>query len=203
MALDKVVDSATLDAQLTSIADAIRSKGGTTDQLTLAGMVDAINAIQIGSGGTGLAYDMGEFVFDADTPSHKAPAVQHNLGEIPDCIIVWSDNWAGNTEVIDTTYGTMVGFLWLKELTGMTERASSTVNVTNPIILFMNIAKNDYRLSVASPTSASYCINLDKLTATEFLPANYGANNYWRGGVTYKYFVSKAWWNIGGVASAE
>ena len=48
MALDKVVDSAVLDAQLTSIADAIRSKGGTTDQLTLAGMVDAINAIQTG-----------------------------------------------------------------------------------------------------------------------------------------------------------
>ena len=46
MALDKVVDSAVLDAQLTSIADAIRSKGGTTDQLTLAGMVDAIHAIQ-------------------------------------------------------------------------------------------------------------------------------------------------------------
>lgn len=48
MALDKVVDSAVLDAQLTSIADAIRSKGGTTDQLTLAGMVDAIHAIQTG-----------------------------------------------------------------------------------------------------------------------------------------------------------
>lgn len=48
MALDKVVDSAALDARLTSIADAIRSKGGTTDQLTLAGMVDAINAIQTG-----------------------------------------------------------------------------------------------------------------------------------------------------------
>ena len=48
MALDKVVDSAALDARLTSIADAIRSKGGTTDQLTLAGMVDAIHAIQTG-----------------------------------------------------------------------------------------------------------------------------------------------------------
>ena len=48
MSLDKVVDSAALDQRLTSIADAIRSKGGTTDQLTLAGMVDAINAIQTG-----------------------------------------------------------------------------------------------------------------------------------------------------------
>lgn len=203
MALDKVVDSAALDAQLTSIADAIRSKGGTTDQLTLTGMVDAINAIQTGSGGAGLAYDIGEFVFDTDTSSHKTPAVQHNLGEIPDCIIVWTDNWAGNTEVIDTTYGTMVGFLWMRELTGMTERGSTSVNAVNPIILFMNITKNDYRLSIAAPTSTGYCVDLNTLTATEFYPANYGASNYWRGGVTYKYFVSKAWWNIGGVAIAE
>lgn len=40
-----------LTDKLTAIADAIRSKGGTTDQLTLAGMVDAINAIQTGGGG--------------------------------------------------------------------------------------------------------------------------------------------------------
>lgn len=40
-----------LTDKLTAIADAIRSKGGTTDQLTLVGMVDAINAIQTGSGG--------------------------------------------------------------------------------------------------------------------------------------------------------
>ena len=192
-----------LTDKLTAIANAIRSKGGTTDQLTLTGMVDAINAIQTGSGGTGLAYDMGEFVFDTDTPSHIAPAVQHNLGEIPDCIIVWTDNWAGNTEVIDTTYGTMVGFLWLRELTGMAERGSSSVNAVNPLILFMSIQTNEHRLSIAVPTSPGDEVNLDTLTATEFYPPNYGASNYWRGGVTYKYFVSKAWWNIGGVASAE
>ena len=40
-----------LTDKLTAIADAIRSKGGTTEQLTLAGMVDAINAIQTGDGG--------------------------------------------------------------------------------------------------------------------------------------------------------
>ena len=40
-----------LTDKLTAIADAIRSKGGTTDQLTLTGMVDAINAIQTGGGG--------------------------------------------------------------------------------------------------------------------------------------------------------
>lgn len=190
-----------LTDKLTNIADAIRSKGGTTDQLTLAGMVDAINAIQTGSGDTGLAYDMGEFVFDTDwnTTFRQIP---HNLGEIPDCIIVWSDNWAGNTEVIDATRNTMVGFMWFRELTGMTGRATSTANMTNPIILFMNIIKNDYRVNVTSPSSHSYAVDLDKLTATEFYIPRSGSD-YWRGGVTYKYFVSKAWWNIGGVANAE
>lgn len=43
-----------LTDKLTAIADAIRSKGGTTDQLTLAGMVDAINAIQTGGGSGGV-----------------------------------------------------------------------------------------------------------------------------------------------------
>lgn len=34
--------------KLTAIADAIRAKGGTTDLLTLDGMVEAVNAIEIG-----------------------------------------------------------------------------------------------------------------------------------------------------------
>lgn len=41
-----------LTDKLTAIADAIRAKGGTTDLLTLEGMVDAINAIETGSGAT-------------------------------------------------------------------------------------------------------------------------------------------------------
>lgn len=49
MAYDKVVDSAALDADLTSVADAIRSKGGTSEQLSFpAGMASAINAISSG-----------------------------------------------------------------------------------------------------------------------------------------------------------
>ena len=190
---------------LTKVASAIRAKAGTTEPLEWPdGFKAAIEAIS-GGGGTGLAYDMGEFVFDTDITSSNSsrPAIPHNLGEIPDCIIVWTDNWAGNTEVIYTDYGTMVGFLWMRELTGMTEQGSSTVNAVNPIILFMNISKNDYRLRILAPTSAGYCFDLNTLTATEFYPPNYGRSNYWRGGVTYKYFVSKAWWNIGGVASAE
>lgn len=51
MAVDKAVDSTALDAALTAIAGAIRAKAGTTDALTLEGMVDAIGAIETGSAG--------------------------------------------------------------------------------------------------------------------------------------------------------
>lgn len=187
-----------------AICDAVRAKTGDTAVLKSGDLEAAIESI-VGGGSSGLAYDMGEFVLDADIPSNKAyiPAIPHNLGEVPDCIIVWSDNWAGITEAPYEDFTTLVGFMWFRELTGMVGRASSSVNIKNPIIVFMSFSKREYRLGLATPTSAAYFVNLDKLTATEFYLPSYGASNYWRGGVTYKYFVSKAWWNIGGVASAE
>ena len=47
MAYDKVIDSAELDAELTSVADAIRTKSGTTGKLTFPdGFVSAVEEIQ-------------------------------------------------------------------------------------------------------------------------------------------------------------
>lgn len=49
MALDKLVDSSQLDADLTSVANAIRTKGGTSAQLAFpAGFVSAVEAIETG-----------------------------------------------------------------------------------------------------------------------------------------------------------
>ena len=54
MAYDKVIDSSRLDSDLTSVADAIRSKGGTSEALAFpAGFVSAIEAIEAGGGGGG------------------------------------------------------------------------------------------------------------------------------------------------------
>ena len=54
MAYDKVIDSAKLDDDLTTVADAIRSKGGTSEALAFpAGFVSAIEAIEAGGGGGG------------------------------------------------------------------------------------------------------------------------------------------------------
>ena len=52
MAVDKLVDSAQLDADLTSVANAIRTKGGTSADLAFpAGFVSAVQAIPTGGGG--------------------------------------------------------------------------------------------------------------------------------------------------------
>lgn len=51
MAVDKLVDSAQLNADLTSVANAIRTKGGTSGQLAFpAGFVSAVEAIPAGGG---------------------------------------------------------------------------------------------------------------------------------------------------------
>lgn len=54
MAVDKLVDSTQLDADLTSVANAIRTKGGTSAQMAFpAGFVSAVNAIPTGVTPTG------------------------------------------------------------------------------------------------------------------------------------------------------
>ena len=52
MSVDKLVDSTQLDSDLTSVANAIRTKGGTSAQLAFpAGFVSAVQAIPTGGGG--------------------------------------------------------------------------------------------------------------------------------------------------------
>lgn len=80
MALDKVVDSAVLDAGMKSVADAIRSKGGTSDALVFPeGFVSAISAIQTGGGsGGGQAFQCGSVV-SADGTNLVVPCTLDNI----------------------------------------------------------------------------------------------------------------------------
>ena len=51
MAVDKLVDSAQLNADLTSVANAIRTRGGTSAQMAFPnGFVSAVEGIQAGGG---------------------------------------------------------------------------------------------------------------------------------------------------------
>lgn len=64
MALDKVVDSAVLDAGMMSVADVIRAKAGTTEPLAWPdGFAAAISGIETGGGGVSLA-DVDVYVAD-------------------------------------------------------------------------------------------------------------------------------------------
>lgn len=52
MAVDKLVDSTQLDSDLTAVANAIRTKGGTSAQMAFpSGFVSAVQAIPSGGGG--------------------------------------------------------------------------------------------------------------------------------------------------------
>ena len=86
MALDKLVDSTQLDADLTSVANAIRTKGGTSASLAFpADFVTAIGNIQTGGGGRPEANENDVVLIDFDGRilySYTA-AEFANLSELP------------------------------------------------------------------------------------------------------------------------
>lgn len=82
MAVDKLVDSAQLDADLTSVADAIREKGGTSESLAFpAGFVSAIGAIsgggvKVATGTFTLPYKTEAIIISCeDAPAYRYLAV--------------------------------------------------------------------------------------------------------------------------------
>lgn len=89
MAIDKAVDSSFLDGGLNNIAAAIRDKTGKSDFLAFPDdFVTEISGITGGGGGESkIAY--GTFTPTVDTYNYE---VIHELGVIPDFIIVWSSD---------------------------------------------------------------------------------------------------------------
>lgn len=200
MALDKVVDSAALDAGMTAVADAIRAKAGTTEPLAWPdGFKAAIEAIS-GGGETGLSYDMGEFVLEADATGFNT-YISHNLGEKPGFILVWTDDYVGVTNP-DKTYATSLGFVWFNQIMGLENWFTSIANGEGTTVNFTQ-NKGSKGMNVVKPTSVAYTLTSDQVSAESFSLVKTGNTIYYRAGTTYHYFVSKAWWNIGGVASAE
>lgn len=64
MAVDKLVDSTQLDTDLTSVANAIRTKGGTSAQLAFpADFVSAVNAIPTGGSGVSSVFRLEDYKF--------------------------------------------------------------------------------------------------------------------------------------------
>ena len=189
-----------LTDKLTNIADAIREKTGSTRTMNLEEMAAAIAGIT-GGGGAGLTYDMGEFVLDADTKALKSPSIPHNLGEVPEFILVWTDDFAELSEENPAAQQYNLGYIWLKNLCGLMQNLTTTAT-GNALTVNLILKSADYKIQVVSPNSVAYLTA--QPTAEGFgLNQIAGLNHYWRAGVTYKYFVSKAWWNIGGAVNAE
>lgn len=192
--------------KLTAIADAIRGKTGDTDPLTLAQMAAEIDGLGQGEGG-GLAFDMGEFVLDADVRSLGAGnGIPHYLGQTPDFVLIWTDDFSYLTEDNLSPYSTAtsVGYSWLNGLTGLQQRLSSSAYTDYGVFVGYWLMADNYRVTASSPSSAAYCLTAEQVpNAEKFGLSVVTGNSYWRAGVTYKYFVSEAWWNVGGAASAE
>lgn len=71
MAVDKLVDSTQLDADLTSVADAIRTKGGTSASLAFpTDFVSAIAAIPSGGGGGTTLIGSGSYTYSGNAAAN-------------------------------------------------------------------------------------------------------------------------------------
>jgi hypothetical protein len=99
MAENKVVNTTQLDADLTTIANAIREKTGESDSLAFPnGFAEAILAI------AGLPTEMskidaGTYTF-AEDKTNAVFTITHNLGEAPDFYVFYKQgNWTGSTSV--------------------------------------------------------------------------------------------------------
>ena len=111
MAYDKVVDSSVLDANLTTIANAIRSKTGKSGSLTLEQMVTEIGSIQSGSGSSS-DLETGTFVLDVDTKIIEIPVSKKYNN-----VLVYAESFDVSNYVAYSSVGTfardgvgMIGF---------------------------------------------------------------------------------------------
>lgn len=87
MALDKVVDSAALDAGMALVADAIRAKSGTTEPLMWPdGFKAAVEGITGGIAGAVLL-ESGEFTLAEDTANEYTV----ELNDVPDLFVCYAE----------------------------------------------------------------------------------------------------------------
>lgn len=193
MAIDKLVDSTQLNADLTSVANAIRTKGGTSASLAFpADFVSAIAAIPAGGG---FKYKTGDFTLASDTIQSVSPSggIAHGLGVTPACVIIWQTTY---TDDNIPTSQVNAGYVFLNRIMDIAQRCSSTASSANSFYASFTIGANTtVGCSMNGGVSASYMLgSLSFPTSEKFFLNKTGSSNYWRTGVSYHYFVSEAWW---------
>jgi hypothetical protein len=128
MAVDKLVDSTQLDADLTSVANAIRTKGGTSADLVFpAGFVSAVQAIPTGGGGADLVKHTGSFTNASDSYHYEVTG----LGAPAFVVLVLNRN----ITTFDGTKRALLGIyadgFWGTVRTNSTGTASSFGNISH------------------------------------------------------------------------
>ena len=173
---------ATAESVKQKIQGLISNANNTTGN-TDATLTNAVKSLIAGfgtGGGEGLKYDMGEFVLDADV-KNLDPSLPHNLGEIPEFILVWTDDFAGLSEGNPAAQQCNLGYVWLKNLTGMLQRLTTAVTGDSLTVDF-HLSGGEYRIQPIAPNSAVYLA--EQPTAEYFGLNQTGGSYYWRAGVT-------------------
>lgn len=142
------------------------------------------------SGGGGLKYSTGTFTVVADT--NDSFTVQHSLGEVPNVIIVWTEDFTDSSLPSYET-NTCMGFIWLNRIIPMDQW--TTTNNKTPYSLYVQIQHptGKDKIQVYGAGTATYVYNTAP-TSTAFTCKKMAANTYYRTGVTYKYIVAEKWW---------
>lgn len=189
------------DSTLTAIGDAIRTKRDSDALIAPEDMASAILGIDTGGGG-GIKVDVGSFKLEKSSTSASSGSscvyVDHKLGEVPDGIIVWSDEFTPSVAKVGSGNDTY-GFIWFRDIFKNPMRGSSTTTIPLDCGLNMyfqyNLTADNVTGSFPSSTTYTYNSNYyNVLTATRFPLLKIGNNNYWNSAVTYRYAVFKKFW---------
>jgi hypothetical protein len=166
MAYDKVIDSAVLEANLKTVADAIRAKAGTSGSLSFpAGFAEAIAAIEAGGGGAS--------AWGTVTPSSYANSITVGV-EIP------SDNFYFAVAAVSTTTETSSSYI----LCGYFVIENG---VTRGVMMGMD---KKIGAVVNSPQIGSIHIVLDRDSNKITFDTRGGTvTSYLKGGVSYAWFM--------------
>lgn len=209
MAVDKLVDSTQLDADLTSVANAIRTKGGTSASLAFpADFLTAIAAIPSGGGGDPnenltklLQNSLTTVNCDASSLNagiRNASGVKHIF--LPQCTSVNGDACYNATGLIDvvfpilTSFGTRV-FYGCAALVACDEYAA---NITAN--MFQNCSKLD-TLVIRKTSSIVTLANINAFSGSCFASGKSGGTLYVPSALISSYQAATNWSTILGYSA--
>lgn len=180
MAYDKVVDSAVLDAGLKQIADAIREKGGTSDNLAFPqAMADAIAAIEAGGGIETKSFTVAD---------RTANFIVETLSDVP-TIVAWYDaEWSNSEDTEVDQYKPFLGIM-MKEYGGSYMQAVALCKSSSAGKYSASTIGNKTTASFNSGSTTSFASDALTVKKGNILVAATLGNYGFRAGQTINYVV--------------